>query len=79
MRRALWVRVIVNYDVTMRSAQGTATATYGLAVPQVGDQIIGTREESEPGVVVGASNVAGIIVLGGTHVNHDVKATIHVQ
>ena len=78
MRRALWVRVIVNYDVTMRSAQGTATATYGLAVPQVGDQIIGTREESEPGVVVGAENVADSIVFGGTHVNYDVKVAIRV-
>ena len=57
-------------------------ATYrnvlGLAVTQIGDQIIGTREESEPGVVVGASNVPVIIVFGGTHVNHDVKATTHV-
>ena len=71
-----WIRVIVNYE---ECAQGTATAT-ALQSPRlgVGDQIIGTREESEPGVVVGASNVPVIIVFGGTHVNHDVKATTHV-
>ena len=53
----------------------------GLAVPQVQvpqDQVIGTREESETWVVVGAHNVAVSIVFGGTHVNHDVKARIIV-
>ena len=73
VRRALWVRVIVNYEECARYRN-----CHGLAVTQVGDQIIGTREESEPGVVVGASNVAVIIVLGGTHINHDVKATTRV-
>ena len=50
----------------------------GLAVAQVGHQIIRAREESEPGVVVGARDVAVSIVFGGTYVDHDVKATMHV-
>ena len=73
VRRALWVRVIVNYEECARYRN-----CHGLAVPQVGDQIIGTREESEPGVVVGARDVAVSIVFGGTYVDHDVKATMHV-
>ena len=67
------VRVIVSYEECARYRN-----CHGLAFPQVGDQIIGTREESEPGVVVGARHVADSIVFGGTHVNYDVKVAIRV-
>ena len=67
------VRVIVNYEECARYRN-----CHGLAVPQVGDQIIGTREEIEPGMVVGARHVADSIVFVRTHVNNDVKGTIHV-
>ena len=73
VRRALWVRVIVNYEECARYRN-----CLGLAVAQVRDQIIGTREESEPGVAVGARHVADSIVFGGTHVNYDIKVDIHV-
>ena len=73
VRRALLVRVIVSYEECARYRN-----CHGLAVPQVGDQIISTREESEPGVVVGARHVADSIVFGGTHVNYDVKVAIRV-
>ena len=74
VRRALWVRVIVNYEECARYRN-----CLGLAVAQVGDQIIGTRDgSSEPGVAVGARHVADSIGVGGTHVNYDVKVAIHV-
>ena len=73
VRRTLWIRVIVNYEECARYRN-----CHGLAVLQVGDQIIGTREKSEPGVAVGARHVADSIVFGGTHVNHDVEVAIHV-
>ena len=71
------LRCAMGGKASVRSARKNRNVL-GLAVPQVGHQVIGTREESETWVVVGAHNVAVSIVFGGTHVNHDVKATIIV-